>query len=136
MEQFCYGLRPKLKAGTEHKFDSIKEFNKLRNDIRITEEERRLSSCKDESKYSAASRMSVTSSEQSANSMQDLRDLVASLGTKFDTLHTEVRNLSSNQNPGKRKPFHNPKFTSNKPETTSRVEQVAQSSPSPGNCYY
>ena len=87
-EQFWSDLRPELRAGTEHKFDSIAYFDKLRLELRIVETDGKLCASSSDSRTSGpAAKMSISADckiSDAANT--ELKDLIAKLSHRLDSL--------------------------------------------------
>lgn len=92
-DQFWSGLRPDLQAGTEHKFDSIKDFDKLRLELRIVEQDRKLRSNGVESHKSIKMAVGSETNKESDKAVSELKDLITSLTSKLSDLQKDVNQL-------------------------------------------
>lgn len=132
-DQFWTGLKPELQSGTEHKFDTIRNFDKLRMEMRLVEEERIQ---RKPQQRGAMAKMSTESTESLGKAVSDLSELVQQLVTKVDRIEVDlkdVRTRTSNQvsqlertpneaggNSGTYQPKATGQSTSDKPKSGSR----------------
>ena len=86
--KFWTGLRKELKDATRHNFETIKDFEKLRVQVRRVEHEQKLGNKSDDKiKKTAQVKMAT---HMPVEGMEELRGMIHSLTTKMDELQKEV----------------------------------------------
>ncbi len=100
--QFWTNLNQRLKDSSRHKFDSIKDFDKLRREIRVIEREYRLVELKDEdessktkktqSQRATASTTEVPPSEEKEG-VKELKGMVYKLTSQMESMQQQLKGL-------------------------------------------
>jgi len=94
-EQFWTGLRCDLQEGTEHKYDSIKNFDDLEDAIRQVERDRKLKGVpKKTPAHHGTSHMSQSSTSERSD-LQELKQMFQHMNKKMDVLQHELQQLKA-----------------------------------------
>lgn len=122
--KFWTGLRKELKDATRHNFETIKDFEKLRVQVRRVEHEQKLGNkSEDKIKKTAHVKMAAQKKCEAVEGMEELRGMIHSLTTKMDTLQKEVegsKKLALGSSPSGYVPRGNTTVTG--PASTSTVQ--------------
>lgn len=99
-DQFWTGLKPQYQTGTEHKFDNIKDFDKLRSEMRLVEQERnkRHATAKLPTAKASVAPPIITPPTKLEETLTSLDASVKKLNSRMDALEKDFGRLRTEDN--------------------------------------
>ena len=99
--RFWNGLNQRLKDSSRHKHDTVKDFDKLRKEIRTIEKEYKVSGDKDtQTQKTHAKMVTVSDASDEASTVKTLSGLMSRLSTQVDAIQRRLDGKSSQEGAG------------------------------------